>query len=322
MGKLRIGVMGCASIALRAMIPAIKKCCHLHLVAVSSRTEKKARQSSDFFGCEAITGYEKMLERDDIDAVYMPLPTGLHEKWVTKTLEAGKHILVEKSFTDDFEAAIRMVNLARFKNLLIMENYLFPHHFQHSWVMDLISSGGIGKIHLLRATFGFPPLPEDDFRYKANLGGGALIDAGGYVVKAAQLFLGFDLKLLGASLFYDHELGVDIYGDALLKNHQGQVAQLSFGFNYYYQCCCEFLGTKGKLILEKAFTPAPGFKPIVRLEYQDFKKEIMLPSDNHYLNMCNFFVKTVKFPNEYSTHLETILNQVKLLDKIRKESNS
>jgi dTDP-3,4-didehydro-2,6-dideoxy-alpha-D-glucose 3-reductase len=318
MTKLRIGVMGCASIAVRAMMPAMQGCQEVEIIAVASRTKDKAEKTARMFDCDAIKGYERLLERDDIDAVYMPLPTGLHEEWVIKTLEAGKHILVEKSFAENYQSARRMLKLAKAKKLLVMENYLFPQHSQYAWVKDLIASGDLGHIHLFRSTFGFPPLPMNNFRYSRELGGGALLDAGGYVLKASQLFLGNDLKLLCSSLNYEDPSDVDIYGDAMLRNSVGQVAQVSFGFNYYYQCCFEFLGSRGKLIVERAYTPPPGFMPKVYLEYQDLKKEIILTDDNYYINMCSLFAQTVQSPDDYTIHWNAGLNQARLIDAVRK----
>lgn len=315
---LRIGVMGCANIAHRAMIPAILECANTTLVAVASRTDEKAREFGRAFNCDAVVGYERLLERDDIDAIYMPLPTGIHAEWVAKTLESGKHLLVEKSFAQDYASAERMIQLAREKNLLVLENYLFPHHRQHQWVLDFLSQGHLGEVHLFRCTFGFPPLAKGNFRYDLGLGGGALLDAGGYVLKAAQAFLGPDLSLVGAVLHYDGAQGVDIYGEVLLRSAGGQAAQLAFGFNYFYQCNYELLGTKGKLIVERAFTPPPGFRPTVRFETQDAKQEFVLPADNHYRNMFDFFDTTVQHPERYERHGDEILQQARLIEAVRK----
>ena len=316
---LRIGVMGCANIARRAMIPAILECKNTSLVAVASRTPEKAREFGREFHCDAIVGYERLLERDDIDAVYMPLPTGIHAEWVSKTLEAGKHLLVEKSFAQDYASAESMILLAREKNLLVLENYLFLHHSQHQWVLDFLKQGHLGEIHLFRCTFGFPPLPKDNFRYDPGLGGGALLDAGGYVLKAAQAFLGPNLALVGAALHYDNAQGIDIYGEAMLRSTEGQVAQLAFGFDYFYQCNYELLGTKGKLTVERAFTPPPGFRPTVRFEKQDARQEFLLPADNHYRNMFDFFDTTVQHPERYKIHGDELLQQARLIEAVRKE---
>jgi len=318
MRSLRLGIMGCADIAWRAMAPAAVECPDVALVAVASRGAEKAEKFAVKFCCDPLVGYDNLLERDDIDAVYMPLPTGLHYKWVIRTLEAGKHILVEKSFAENYETCQTMVKMAREKNLLILENFLFPHHSQHDWVNDYISRGEIGEIQLFRSTFGFPPLPKDNFRYCRELGGGSLLDAGTYVVKAATLFLGSDLTLLGAALKYDDALGVDICGDALFKNLNGQIAQVSFGFNYFYQCHYELLGSKGKLTVERAFTPPPGFRPVVHVEQQDRSNKITLSADDHYINMLSFFAVTIKNPGEFPTHWNDLLLQARLLESIRK----
>lgn len=313
--------MGCADIAWRAMIPAFIDCDEVSLVAVASRSNIKAEKFATHFDCEGLVGYESLLSREDVEAIYMPLPTGLHEEWVRKAIEAGKHILVEKSFADSFESARSLVGLARERKCLIIENFLFPHHSQHSWVKGKISNGEIGDVHLFRSTFGFPPLSGNNFRYDPELGGGALLDAGAYVVKAAQIFLGDDLKLLGATLKYDKTSGVDIYGDVMLKNSKDQVAQLSFGFDFYYQCNYEFLGTKGKLVVERAFTPPPEFEPPVRLEHQDNKENISLPADNHYLNMSRFFANTIRHSNNWVCHWDSLLRQAELIDAIRREGS-
>lgn len=319
MNKLRMGVMGCADIAWRAMIPAMVECAGVELAAVASRTAEKAGRFADRFDCDAITGYETLLQREDIQAVYMPLPPGLHEQWVVKTLESGKHVLVEKSFATSFASAQKMVDLARQKKLLIMENFLFPHHSQYAWIKDLAAQGELGDIHLLRSTFGFPSLPKDNYRYSRELGGGALLDAGAYVVKASRLFLGQDLVLLGADLRYDDALGVDVFGNAMFKNSRGQTAQVSFGFDCKYQCTLELLGTRGKLFAERFFTPPPGFSPVVHLEHQDRKQTITLPADNYYINKYLFFADAVHQGPDFSRHEADLLLQASAVEALRKK---
>lgn len=314
--------MGCASFARRAMIPAMVECADVKLVAVASRTQDKAEDFARDFACNAVVGYEALLERDDIDAVYIPLPGGLHDEWVTKALEAGKHVLVEKPCAVSASSASAMVATAQNKGLLILENFLFSHHSQHTWVKDLVDSGAIGEIRLLRSTFGFPPLPEGNFRYSEELGGGALLDAGGYVVKAARLFLGDELRLLSATLRHDAERGVDVAGHAMFESADGCVAQVTFGFDYFYQCHYELLGTKGKLFVERAFTPPPDFQPRVVLEQAGGRKEFVLDADNHYLRMIEHFAVAVRSPECYATHRKDIVQQAIYLQDIRSRSET
>lgn len=170
MKKLKVGVMGCANIAWRAMIPAVIQCEETELFAVASRSKERSSKFALQFNCKSVEGYLELLDLNTIDVIYMPLPTGLHEEWVIKTLEAGKHILVEKSFAQNVKSAQRMLEFAKSKNLLIWENFNFPHHSQFSWIKDKLSSGDLGDIHLLRSTFGFPHCRKIIFVIVKNLG--------------------------------------------------------------------------------------------------------------------------------------------------------
>src|ERR1043166_5620045 len=123
MSKVRIGVMGCASIAERSMIPAIKSVAALELVAVASQSRAKAERFASQFSCESICGYADLLSRNDIDAIYIPLPTGLHREWIGKALDSRKHVLAEKPLAEDYITAEELVFKARRNRLLLLENH-------------------------------------------------------------------------------------------------------------------------------------------------------------------------------------------------------
>ena len=318
---LRVGVMGCSSFAQRSMIPALRECDGAKLVCVASRQLAKAREVAAPYACDAVEGYEALLARDDIEAVYMPLPTGLHEEWSTKTLRSGKHLLVEKSFASDLASAARMVELAQAKNCLVMENFQFQTHRQWASIRSHMTSGELGDVHLVRSTFGFPPLPRDNFRWNKEMGGGALLDAGAYMTKVSQLLLGTGLAVVGASLQNDADTGVDVYGEAMFRNAKGQVAQVAFGFNYFYQCRVELLGTAGKLSTNRVFTAPPAFEPVLLIEKQGAAKERKLPADNHYLNMWHWFGNEARGGN-YAPHWAALLDQARLLEEIRRMASA
>jgi len=318
MSKLRIGVLGCANIAKRSVIPAIKSISDFELIAIASRTKAKATEFAQEFDCEEIEGYQNLLNRDDIDVIYMPVPTGLHEDWVIKTLEAGKHILIEKSLAMSYDSAHRMVDLARQKGLLIMENFMFLYHKQHEFVKNIIAEGKIGEIRCFRSSFGFPPLDQANFRYNKELGGGALLDAAAYTIRATQLFLGDDVWVEAATL---NNLGaeVDLFGGAYLKASDGMFAEVAFGFDNFYQCNYEIWGSKGKIIAQRAFTPGEKFKPTITLEQQGEIFDYEMDADNHFENILNEFKRCV-LENEVETKYEEILNQSRLLQELKDKS--
>ena len=316
MSRLRIGVMGCSGFARRAMLPALKQCGELELVAVASRSADKADRMAAEFGCRGVAGYGELLKRSDVDAVYVPLPTGLHEEWCSKALQAGKHLLVEKSFAATAAAAAAMAELARRGNRLVVENFQFQTHSQWARLASFMALGEIGEVHLVRSTFGFPPLPKDNFRWNPALGGGALLDAGAYMAKVSQLLLGEGLEVRGASLQMDDETGVDRYGEALLRNAQGQAAQVAFGFDYFYQCRVELLGTKGKVSAGRVFTAPPDFAPTLSIETPEGTRQETLAPDNAYANMWRRFAAAAA-SGDYRRHLEILLDQARLLGEIR-----
>lgn len=312
--KLRIGVLGCANIAKRSVIPAIKSISDFELVAVSSRNEEKAYEYAKLFNCEAVVGYQNLIDREDIDAVYMPLPTGLHEEWVLKTLDKNKHILIEKSLAMNFQSAHKMVAKAKEKNLLIMENFMFLYHRQHTFVKELINKDEIGELRCFRSSFGFPPLDNNNFRYNKELGGGAVLDAAAYTIRASQLFLGNDLTVNVSNLFFN-ENGVEIFGGAFLTSNNGVFSEVAFGFDNFYQCNYEIWGSKGKVTAQRAFTPGESFKPIITLEQQGEVFNYEVDAENHFVNILNEFKRSI-FESELENKYEEILNQSRLLDEL------
>jgi len=320
MNKIRIGVMGCASIAQRLMIPAIKQLPEqFELVGIASRTIEKSKQFADMFGCEPIVGYDTLIQRADIDAIYMPLPTGLHKEWIMKALRAGKHVYAEKSIAMNAEDAQSMVDQAKHNHVALMEGYMFQYHTQHQEVKNLIANGEIGDIRLIRASFGFPPFKDSsNFRYDNAIGGGALKDAAGYVWRCVNFLCGNVFQLRAANVHYD-DRGTSIYGSAFAA--AGDVsAEISFGFDNYYQCNYEIWGSKGKITCPRAFTPKPTEVTHVILEKQDYRKDFDENPFNHFMAAMNEFHRIVVDADSRDKHYENIIYQAQGLDKIEQLS--
>lgn len=316
MRVMKIAVMGCAAVAWNSMLPAIRTVPEWDLVAVASRTGQKAQQFARQFDCEAVTGYEYLLNRQDIDAIYMPLPTGLHHEWIMKCLDAGKHVLAEKSIACDYASAEKMVGLARLKNLVLMEDFMFQYHSQHRFVLEMLRNKEIGDIRVFRSSFGFPPLPRDNFRYDDKIGGGALFDTAGYTVRAVHFILGNDFVVKAANLFYDRECGTNIFGGAYLVNEKGASAQLAFGFDHFYQCNYVIWGSKGKITVDRAFTPKPDYSPLIIVEKQGERQEYKMDCDNHFVGSIREFHRAIT-EGDGEKHYCQVLLQSKTLEDIR-----
>ncbi len=308
--------------ARRLVIPAIKGSGVFDLAAIASRDESKAAACCREFGGVPIGSYDALLEREDIEAVYIPLPTGLHAEWAGKALRAGKHVLVEKSLAAGMQEVEDLLGQAAQANRALWENFMFEHHSQFAYIRRQLDEGAVGEIRSLRASFGFPPFQDaDNIRYSHALGGGALLDAGAYTVKVAQLLLGTDLSVKGASLVVPEGAEVDIYGGAFLRRPDGCFAELAFGFDHFYQCELEIWGSKGKLTADRIFTAPPGFQPTVVIERPNETHRITLPADNHFIRILQVFHRSV-ITGEFPSNYEILRNQASLLHNIQLHANN
>jgi predicted dehydrogenase len=317
MKKLRIGVMGCADIARRLMIPAILELNDkLELVAVASRTKEKADEYADMFGCDSVVGYDELLSRDDIDAIYMPLPTGLHYEWIIKSLSKGKHVYAEKSIAMHYHEACEMVDFAKSNGLALMEGFMFQYHKQHEVVKKLLASDAIGTPRLYRASFGFPPFRDsNNFRYDNKIGGGALRDAAGYVLRAVNFLNNNKFEVTDANVFYDDK-GTSLYGSAFLKDGSQKTAEISFGFDNFYQCNYEIWGSKGKISCLKSYTPKPDETTTIVVEKQGEKEEIKCEPFNHFVAAMGEFYRICNDADSREKHYIDIKLQSNGLDQI------
>jgi NDP-hexose-3-ketoreductase len=315
-GPVRFGVLGCADIAWRNTLPALLAVPGARLVAVASRDAAKAGRFAGRFGCEPVHGYRELLDRTDIDAVYVPLPAMAHADWVERALRAGKHVLAEKPLTHSGRRSAELVALAGERGLVLLDNFMFLHHAQHAAVRELLEKGAIGEPRSFAAAFTIPPKPDGDIRYDPATGGGALLDVGVYPIRAAVHFLGPGLEFAGAVLRRHRDHRVVLSGSVLLTTAEGVTAHLSFGMENAYRNSYEFSGTAGRLTLDRVFTPPPWYQPVVRVERQDHREEFVLPPDHQFVNSVGAFVDAVLRGTDVTPWQQGSLRQAALVDRI------
>jgi len=323
--SVSIGVLGCANIAKRSVIPAILALSdQFVLEGVASRTEATAQACADQFNTKAYVGYQALIDSPQLDAVYIPLPNALHTEWIEKALQQNIHVLVEKSLACSFQDVLRLNQIAKEKKLVLVENFQFRFHRQLSIIKQLVDEGTIGELRCVRSSFGFPPFPDkENIRYKQELGGGALLDAGAYPVKIAQMFLGDDLEVKASSLHVDPETNVDIWGGAYVQQSSGMLfAELAFGFDHHYQCNIELWGSKGKLSANRIFTAPPGFAPEILLETPDGVETITVDQDNHFKNMLSHVHRLITTGNGLNAEYEQNIRQAQLLEQVKLKAHA
>lgn len=313
---MKFGILGAADIAYRRFLPALRKCKDFTYAGVATRTREKGKPFQESFGGKIYDGYDSLLEDESIDAVYLPLPPALHYEWGKKTLESGKHLLMEKPFTTSLEETESLLALAEEMGLSVHENYMFLYHSQLAKVKALISSSELGEVRLLRISFGFPKRAENDFRYNKSLGGGALLDCGGYPVRLALELLGESAKVVHAKLCQPDGYEVDLYGNAVLENNDGLCAQISFGMDNAYQCQLEVWGSKATLIAPRIFTAGEDFSPTIILRTSSEESRIVLEADDQFLHSVEVFQQAINNITIRKFLYMGIVNQIQQLTAI------
>jgi dTDP-3,4-didehydro-2,6-dideoxy-alpha-D-glucose 3-reductase len=321
-GPVRVGVLGASAVAWRRMLPALRRDPGITVVAIASRDRDKAERFAAEFGCAAMHGYQALVDSADVEAIYIPLPNALHRPWAGAALERDKHVLAEKPLTTSAADTADLIKLAASRGLVLRENFTFVHHGLHERVADLVRSGRIGHLRHVDAAFCFPPLPPADVRYRRDLGGGALLDAGVYPVRLAQYHLGNELTVAGAVLREDPATGVDLAGSAVLASAAGQTATLTFGFEHSYGSRYLLWGSKARLSVDRAFTPPPAHSPLVRIDEQDHAEEIALPAEDQFAKSAAAFAAAVRQARSAGTDpglddwAATALRTAELVDRI------
>jgi len=338
---IRIGVLGTASIAERRMIPAILKHTDYEYVGVATATKeetgidctneaflpvqrRKAEKADSFaqkFGGETVVGYENMLKQADIDAVYIPLPPALHFKWMMLALQYGKHVISEKPLTVSEAQSRIAVSEAKERGLALIENYGFCWHRQMKLIQEYVRDGSIGDLRLIRASFCFPHREESDFRYSKELGGGALLDCGGYTVKAASAFLGASSKIISQNLVITPGHEVDVFGSATMRNENGLCAQLSFGMDNAYVCELEVWGSRGSITATRAFTAPDGYGAPVMIR-RGSETEERQEMDDQFFELLTEFEKCVYSDSRRILEYDNMLLQSRLVEEIGKNAEN
>jgi predicted dehydrogenase len=199
MGIVRIGILGAARIAPHALIDPARGSAEVVVAAVAAREVSRARDFAAKHGIPRVHDtYEALIADPDLDAVYNPLPNGLHGRWTRAAIEAGKHVLCEKPFTANAFEAQEIADLAAKSDRVVMEAFHYRYHPLTLRIEQIIASGELGKLERLEAAFSFPLPKFSDIRFSYPLAGGATMDAGCYAVHMLRTFGGSTPEVVSA----------------------------------------------------------------------------------------------------------------------------
>jgi predicted dehydrogenase len=196
---VRIGVLGAAAITPTALLSPARRNDEVDIVAIAARDVLRAKGYAAKHGIATVhDSYADLLADPSVDAVYNPLPNGLHGRWTTAALAEGKHVLCEKPFTANADEARTVAAAARDSGLVVMEAFHYRYHPVAARMVEIVASGELGPLREVHANVAFPLPRFSDIRYRLDLAGGALMDAGCYAVHMVRALGGAEPEVVSA----------------------------------------------------------------------------------------------------------------------------
>jgi predicted dehydrogenase len=258
--KLRWGVLSTAAIGLKKVIPAMQQGQLTTVTAIASRDHAKAKEAAKALGIATAYGsYEELLADPNIDAIYNPLPNHMHVPWTIKAAEAGKHVLCEKPISLTVAEAETLLAVRARTGVKIGEAFMVVTHPQWLRLRELLREGRIGQ---LRAVAGFFSYYNDDpgnIRNQVDVGGGALMDIGCYMVLEARWGFGQEPTRVVASIDRDPKMKTDRLSSAVMEFPSGQAIFTCSTQLAPYQRL-QFFGARGRIEIEVPVN-APNDRP-------------------------------------------------------------
>jgi NDP-hexose-3-ketoreductase len=286
---LNIAVWGIGNHALRNTIPALHRATGVNLAGFLSRDVEKSGMLATEYGCAYWPSSDGMLANSTVDCIYIASPTGAHYEQATAALNAGKHVFCEKSMTDKHEHTVKLFQLANDKNLALFECFMYLHHRQFKQLKELLCSGEIGDVVRIAAQFSYPHLESDNIRYRKNLGGGALLDAGVYPLSAILALAKMDPLSVAGSVDRTEGYEVDTRGSSKLDFSDGVVGHAVWGMGLDYRNEIEIQGSLGSIRVDRAFSKPEDLESELVVTKNGHEQVIRCGADNHFINMFESF---------------------------------
>ena len=285
---LNWGLLSTAKIN-RALIKPLRASKRTRLLAVASRSISSAESYAYEWKIPRAHGsYEALLADPEIDVIYNSLPNHLHAEWTIKALHAGKHVLCEKPFALTLGEVDAMSQAARETGKVLAEAFMYRHHAQTLKVKEIVDSGVLGKIQLIKGAFTFTLTREGNYRWMEELGGGSIWDVGCYPISYARMITGAEpVEVFGWQVTGQGGSDESFIGQMRFKD--GIHMQFDCGFTSPSRSYMEIVGTDAALNIPIPFKP--GRKNEIQLTRNENIQTIKIKGDELYLgeveDMCD-----------------------------------
>jgi predicted dehydrogenase len=316
-GAIRIGVLGAARIAPPAIIRPARAIAGAEVTAIAARDENRAERFAAKHGIAKVhRTYADVVEDPDVDAVYIPLPNGLHAEWTLACLAAGKHVLCEKPFTSNAAEAEQVAaEAACHPELVVMEAFHWRYHPLAARLLAIVASGELGDVAHVEARLCAPLIKPGDIRYRGDLAGGAAMDMGCYTVSIVRALAGAEPRVVSARAKLSSP-GVDRAMDAALafpSGATGRVVCSMFSWRLF-DVSARVVGSRGEL---RVLNPiAPQFFHRVTVKTARGARREQVKDGTSYGHQLEAFARAVREGAPFPTTADDAVKNMAVIDAI------
>ena len=290
------------------LIPALRASSRSELLGVASRSKERAQAYAKQWNIPRAYGtYEGMLADPTINVVYLSLPNNLHAEWAIKCAEAGKHVLCEKPIAITTEEVACIAQAAEKNGVIIQEAAMMRFHPQTQHLRELVATGTIGNLRLIRGVFAFTLENPGDIRLDTNMGGGSLWDLGSYCVSFARTVLQAEPVEVSAYQITG-DTGVDMSFSAQMQFPAGILVQFFSSFQSFAHIEADFLGTQGRIYADIPWANHIGASANVHIIQSGKAEGASTFSDS--MEGHTIKTKTYKNMNAYQCEVDSMVESV------------
>jgi len=325
--KIRWGIVSTADIGMKKVNPAIMKSPHSEIVALASRDFGKAKAALAELGlpdARAYGSYEELFADPNVDAIYNPLPNHLHVPITLAAAKAGKHVLCEKPIAMTAAEAEALLEAPR--NVLIAEAFMVRHHPQWQRALEIVRSGELGRVHLVRGAFLYYNDDPQNVRNLADIGGGGLLDIGCYCIIAGRYLFEAEPRRVVVLVDRDPNFRTDRLASVIADFGDGRQLTFVCGTQTSGRQSVEAFGPKGSLEILIPFNAPPDEKTAILvgdggLDRGLFRREIIPPVDQYTAEAESFALAILgQEPLPYG--IDDAISQMRALDAIFRSEKS
>jgi predicted dehydrogenase len=313
---LRIGILGAARIAPMALVGPARRVPEAEVTAVAARDPARGARFAKRHRIPRVhASYDALLADPELDAVYNPLPNGLHCEWTLRALAAGKHVLCEKPLASNADEAARMADAAQRAGRVLIEAFHWRHHPLAARVREILHSGEVGEVRHVEASTCIPLLVPGNIRYRYDLAGGALMDIGSYAVNMVRWLAEAEPEVVSARAKLASPK-VDRWLTAELRFPDGRTGRITCSLASATLLRLEnrVVGSRGRLHVWNPL--APHFYHRLAVESEGGRRRERVKGDATYTHQLRHFVARVRGAPEGPSEARDGVANMRAIDAI------